>query len=163
MGSGSNLVRPLWIGGWGSIRAGKRRRPTAGGSVRGSAAPGSPELVESDGPGSNRPGFGSDGIYATRVFYWGQNRGSAGVRAALGSAAAGWRDETRRRAAFWLEKNLLAATASEKGREGGTDAHHGSELSRRAVQGVGVADRRRVAGGVRGSRCRGEVRAPGLH
>ena len=85
MGSGSNLVRPLWIGGWGSIRAGKRRRPTAGGSVRGSAAPGSPELVESDGPGSNRPGFGSDGIYATRVFYWGQKRGSAGVRAALGS------------------------------------------------------------------------------
>ena len=62
-----------------------------------------------------------------------------------------------------LEKNLLAATASEKGREGGTDAHHGSELSRQAVQGVGVADRRRVAGGVRGSRCRGEVQAPGLH
>ena len=62
-----------------------------------------------------------------------------------------------------LEKNLLAATASEKGREGGTNAHHGSELSRRAVQGVGVADRRRVACDVRGSRCRGEVRAPGLH
>ena len=30
-----------------------------------------------------------------------------------------------------LEKNLLAMTASEIGREGGTDAHHGLELSRR--------------------------------
>ena len=51
----------------------------------------------------------------------------------------------------------------KKGREGGTDAYHGSELSRRAVQGVGVADRRRVAGGARGGRCRGKVRAPRLH
>ena len=62
-----------------------------------------------------------------------------------------------------LEKKLLAMTASAKRREGGTDAHHGLELSRRAVQGGGVADRRRVARGLRGSRCRGEVRAPGLH
>ena len=51
MASKSNRVRPNQIGrSWGFGRAG-RRRATAGDSVRGGAALGSPEIVESDAPG----------------------------------------------------------------------------------------------------------------
>ena len=51
MASRSNRVRPKQIGrSWGFGRAG-RRRATAGDSVRGGVALGSPEIVESDAPG----------------------------------------------------------------------------------------------------------------
>ena len=51
MASRSNRVRPKQIGrSWGFRRAG-RRRATAGDSVRGGVALGSPEIVESDAPG----------------------------------------------------------------------------------------------------------------
>ena len=73
MASKSNRVRPNQIGrSWGFGRAG-RRRATAGDSVRGGAALGSPEIVES---GARRDGDGGTGRRGTPEY---------GVRAARGA------------------------------------------------------------------------------
>ena len=153
MGSGSNLVRPLWIGRLGFNPRGEAaaqrqaRRSSSNPTARGQIDPGLDRMA------STRQGYytgAKSGALQGSGRRWDRRR-RVGATKHAGERRSG------------LEKNLLAVTASEKGREGGTDAHHGLELSRRAVQGVGVVDRQRVAGGVRGSRCRGEVRAPGLH
>ena len=90
MASKSNRVRPNQIGrSWGFGRAG-RRRATAGDSVRGGAALGSPEIVESDAPGLGLAcGLAGEGLREARDPLVGSARRD-GDRTWLRDGDGGW-------------------------------------------------------------------------